>query len=209
MTPQEIQNILDHNWSDSELRLSDSELRRLIEFASGRTVLANLHTDTRLIEWAVKNGSYISINHPSKYENPFEIGIDGDYLEVCVMYYDYVQNQPWFGDVATDLKGKVLGCTCYPGPCHGQILVEIANGVAPALKPAQGALASVKEHQFSILSENTSSDICVMQIAAASEVIEVLVRCGYLVKLPNKKGAVLSKKGEQELKAWIQTIAHS
>lgn len=26
-----------------------------------------------------------------------------------------------------ELKGKVLGCWCYPMPCHGDVLVKLAN----------------------------------------------------------------------------------
>lgn len=30
-------------------------------------------------------------------------------------------------EVKQQLKGKVLGCWCKPGPCHGDILLQIAN----------------------------------------------------------------------------------
>jgi Domain of unknown function (DUF4326) len=29
-----------------------------------------------------------------------------------------------------ELPGKVLGCWCYPDPCHGTFLAAIANGTA-------------------------------------------------------------------------------
>ena len=33
-----------------------------------------------------------------------------------------------------ELKGKILGCWCRPNKCHGDILVELANGLTEIVK---------------------------------------------------------------------------
>jgi hypothetical protein len=69
----------------------------------------------------------IYIGRPSKWGNPFEIGKDGDRLEVIVKYKDWIQTQQHLLDSLHELDGKILGCFCYPLICHGNILIELIN----------------------------------------------------------------------------------
>ena len=76
-----------------------------------------------------KRNSYnIYIGRPSKWGNPYVIGIDGNREEVIKKYRIYIIDK--FGEekIREELKGKILGCWCYPLPCHGDVLSEIANG---------------------------------------------------------------------------------
>ena len=44
-------------------------------------------------------------------------------------YKDWIMAHPDLMKLAVvELKGKKLGCHCYPLPCHGDILVDIAEG---------------------------------------------------------------------------------
>jgi len=68
----------------------------------------------------------VYIGRPSKWGNPFKIGIDGDRTEVIKKYKDWVVSQPKLvSDIKRELKGKVLGCFCPPNPCHGDVILEI------------------------------------------------------------------------------------
>lgn len=72
-----------------------------------------------------KHESYdVYIGRPSKWGNPFEIGKDGDREEVLQKYEKWIRSQdlPFH-----ELKGLRLGCWCAPKPCHGDILMELAN----------------------------------------------------------------------------------
>ena len=64
----------------------------------------------------------------TKYGNPFRIGVDGTREEVISMFREYLlENAPLLADVMQNLKGKDLACHCYPLPCHGDVLLQIAN----------------------------------------------------------------------------------
>lgn len=67
----------------------------------------------------------IYIGRPSKWGNPFTIGKDGTRDEVIQKYREWIKTQPQLLNSLYELKGKVLGCWCYPKACHGDVLVEL------------------------------------------------------------------------------------
>lgn len=70
----------------------------------------------------------IYIGRPSKWGNPFRIGLDGTREEVMEKYREYVQGRPNLVASLPGLRGKVLGCFCRPRkPCHGDVLLELAE----------------------------------------------------------------------------------
>jgi hypothetical protein len=69
----------------------------------------------------------VYIGRPSKWGNPFEIGIDGTRQEVISKYRDYVLDTKALMDALLELEGKILGCWCHPLPCHGDVLVELVR----------------------------------------------------------------------------------
>jgi hypothetical protein len=66
------------------------------------------------------------IGRPSKWGNPFEIGRDGDRAEVIEKFRGYAEK--FTEEELTQLRGKDLVCWCAPNACHGDILLELANG---------------------------------------------------------------------------------
>lgn len=66
----------------------------------------------------------VYIGRPSKWGNPFRIGVDGTREEVIQKYREWVRDQSLSFD---ELRGKTLGCYCHPLSCHGDILMELAN----------------------------------------------------------------------------------
>jgi len=69
----------------------------------------------------------VYIGRPSKYGNPFSIGIDGNREEVIQKYSNWLMGRQDLLDSIHELKGKILGCWCHPKPCHGDILAYIAD----------------------------------------------------------------------------------
>ena len=79
-----------------------------------------------------KKSNYdIYIGRPSKWGNPFVIGKDGSREEVIAKYREYLISNESLLRGISELKGKVLGCWCHPNPCHGDVLVELANQILP------------------------------------------------------------------------------
>lgn len=75
------------------------------------------------------------IGRPSKFGNPFshrpgtlaQFRVDTR-EEAIECYKNYIENTPWLLKAAKEeLKGKILGCWCSPLPCHGDVLLKIAN----------------------------------------------------------------------------------
>lgn len=69
----------------------------------------------------------VYIGRPSKWGNPFEIGKDGTREEVILKYKLWLNTRPELLISLKELKGKTLGCWCYPKSCHGEILEELSN----------------------------------------------------------------------------------
>ena len=69
------------------------------------------------------------IGRPGPYGNPFTIGRDGSREEVIAKHRAWIMERPDLQARARrELRGKILGCWCAPLPCHGDLLLEIANG---------------------------------------------------------------------------------
>lgn len=81
----------------------------------------------------------VYIGRPSKWGNPFthldkSAGIFkvNTRKESIDRYREWILTQPDLMTALHELKGKTLGCFCKPKPCHGDVLVELAN---PNTKP--------------------------------------------------------------------------
>lgn len=109
------------DWTDSELERRDIVL-------AGGTVLLNMKIDGALQHWAKENGLFVRIDWRGKscWGNPFEVDEDGDRDTVIASYRDhFLPYKPSLARRLPELRGKVLGCWCYPKRCHGNLLIEM------------------------------------------------------------------------------------
>ena len=115
----------EHEWTEDEL-----DRRATVE--AGGTVVANMHqeTDRALLTWARKTDRFVRIDRNSELGNPFELGPDGDRNTVCDSFEIYFGRKYSLHDRVLGLKGKVLGCWCYPERCHGNHFIELLEGEA-------------------------------------------------------------------------------
>ena len=65
--------------------------------------------------------------------NPFPL--ENDDREACLEkykqhFYKRIETDPEFLLRINELKGKRLGCFCYPKMCHGMIIVEYLEGIS-------------------------------------------------------------------------------
>jgi hypothetical protein len=71
----------------------------------------------------------VYIGRPTKWGNPYRIGPDGTRKEVIAKYRTWLLARPKLCvEARTALRGQHLLCWCAPYPCHGDVLLEIANG---------------------------------------------------------------------------------
>jgi hypothetical protein len=103
---------------------TQDELNRKAIVESGGTVVANMHQDTdrALLMWARKTDRFVRIDRSSAWGNPFELNEDGDRNTVCDSYEIFFARKFSLHNRFDELKGKVLGCWCYPQRCHGMYL---------------------------------------------------------------------------------------
>jgi hypothetical protein len=78
-----------------------------------------------------KPAGVVVVARPSRWGNPFRLGIDGD-RETCVARYReaLVGGRLGFSadDVRRELGGHDLACWCpLDLPCHADVLLEVAN----------------------------------------------------------------------------------
>lgn len=70
----------------------------------------------------------VRIDRRTHWGNPFLIGRDGTREEVVEQYRRKLMAQTGGIDALQRvLRGKDLACWCSPLPCHGDVLLEIAN----------------------------------------------------------------------------------
>ena len=106
------------------ISLTDDQTRRLSLARQGYSQLANQHTDSALIKAAQDEGIYCRIDRNSIWGNPFILDEDGDRETVIENYADYLTKRPSLRKMNATLRGRILGCWCYPEPCHGHILMK-------------------------------------------------------------------------------------
>jgi hypothetical protein len=115
-----------------EYEWTEDELDRRATVEAGGTVVANMHqeTDRALLTWARKTDRFVRIDRNSELGNPFELGPDGDRDTVCDSFEIYFGRKYSLHDRVLGLKGKVLGCWCYPERCHGNHFIELLQDEA-------------------------------------------------------------------------------
>lgn len=125
-----IKTVFDAKRADekAEKPWTELELERKQKVENGETVTANIYKDIKLIEWAKENNLYKRIDRATEWGNPFEIPDDGEREEVCKAYVVYFSLKKSLHDKKNDIRGKVLGCHCYPEMCHGDFLASWAGG---------------------------------------------------------------------------------
>ena len=61
---------------------------------------------------------------------PLHQGRDGTRAEVIAKYRAWICDQPELIATLPELRGRNLVCFCAPAPCHGDVLLAMANAAA-------------------------------------------------------------------------------
>ena len=69
----------------------------------------------------------VYIGRPSKWGNPFVVGVHGTRRQVIEKFEEWLRKQPELMKALPELRGKTLGCWCKPSTCHGDVLERLAN----------------------------------------------------------------------------------
>ena len=68
---------------------------------------------------------YVTGTTLSKWQNPFHVKKYG--LNTSLEMYEKYIRQSVLYDYLDELRGKLLGCLCYPEKCHGDVLIKLLN----------------------------------------------------------------------------------
>jgi hypothetical protein len=70
----------------------------------------------------------VPIERGTDWGNPFRVGVHGSRQQVLAKYRDWLLGDPELVRKAREeLAGRDLVCCCKPKPCHGDILLAVAN----------------------------------------------------------------------------------
>jgi len=109
------------------------QLARKERAEAGYAVVANMHKghDEALRAWAEAHSRLVYIGRGIP-----RLGLEHSLFankkfptpEQAVEYYArHLQESPYLLALLPALRGMVLGCWCYPGPCHGQVIADAIN----------------------------------------------------------------------------------
>ena len=117
--------IIDKKGSTEIIPIADLEL--INRMKKGETVVLNMNTNFHAMKWAKDNNRFQQIDRWSDWGNPFLISGDGDRDTVCESFKIYFNLKLELKSKVKQLKGKALGCHCYPLRCHGEHLKQLAD----------------------------------------------------------------------------------
>jgi len=118
--------IIDQKGSTEVIPLEDLEL--INRMKEGETVVLNMNANFHAMKWAKDNNRFQQIDRWTDWGNPFLIGADGNRDTVCESFKIYFNLKLELNEKVKQLKGKALGCHCYPLRCHGDHLKNLADG---------------------------------------------------------------------------------
>jgi hypothetical protein len=68
------------------------------------------------------------VARPSRWGNPYRVGVDGTATEVVAAYERWLRHQPQLLAQLPVLRGRRLACYCpLDQPCHADVLARLAN----------------------------------------------------------------------------------
>jgi ParB-like chromosome segregation protein Spo0J len=124
---KEVKKIVkDNKGSTSDIPKDDSDLIKKMK--TGETVVINIDKNFHALKYAKDNDIYVQVDRWSDWGNPYLIGQDGDRDQVIESYEIYFARKFGLQKKLHSLKGKALGCHCYPERCHGDHLKSLADG---------------------------------------------------------------------------------
>jgi hypothetical protein len=79
----------------------------------------------------------------SKWGNPYKIGRDGTREEVIDKFERHLYDSGLINQIH-ELRGRDLVCWCAPEPCHGDVLLRLANATGSIRRDSEEVQRSLK-----------------------------------------------------------------
>ncbi len=133
-------NVVSVSMSERSERITQSEYRE----RARRHARARSENITKVVH-CKRDKFDVYIGRPSQFCNPYKIGLDGSRETVIRKYKNWLFSKDGAvlrATIQRELRGKVLGCWCYPKLCHGDVIAEVANEVTPWSKIFENEIQS-------------------------------------------------------------------
>ncbi len=123
----------------------------------------------------------VSVARDSIWGNPFVIGSNGDTRQEVIAkyrhhFYNKVKNDLKFREATLNLKDKVLGCTCKPQDCHGDVITQYLNHYKP-LEDKIKSMGKVDQYgSFGVSEEVKITALTVLETLFINNVVPTRIR---------------------------------
>lgn len=128
LEPSEAAPVESPRTSGDAVPWSESEVERRAQVEAGGTVVLNMKTDYALYAWAMQCGKFARVDRKTEWGNPYLLDEDGTRDEVCDSYAVYLARKRGLLNRVGELKGRALGCWCFPLRCHADHLADLSEG---------------------------------------------------------------------------------
>lgn len=120
--------IVDIENKGSTPNIPDEDIKLIERMKNGETIVLNMDRNFHALKYAKDNDLFVQIDRWTDWGNPYFLGQDGDRDKVIESYEIYFSRKFGLKKKVITLKGKALGCHCYPDKCHGDHLKNMADG---------------------------------------------------------------------------------
>lgn len=101
----------------------------------------------------------IYVGRPTRWGSPYKIGRDGNRSEVIAKYAAWARTRAEDPLFLAPLAGRDLACWCDPLPCHGHVLLRLANDIRAAVT---GGRYAPSTHAPNVLSPRQQTELLIL-----------------------------------------------
>lgn len=116
----------DHDWDGDSCRRCPFDFVEAAALSATGAPFPPCRPPTRVVNLA-NTKCDVRVDRETVWGNPFKEGRDGTRAHVIARYEEWLRRTPTLMARLPELRGKTLGCWCWPKTCHADVLARLAD----------------------------------------------------------------------------------